>query len=238
MPGLFTFQVLVESNEVWLEYFQEIRLLGFLDFRYVKELPWEEGNWIGIGLPPCPGDPETRLCRPQNVELLILCCWGVNNSPSAVRYFDGTRCNTAHNPGKQTFVLGCTKVEKSCLFGVYLVIAYKDTNAPCTWEGGFGFVYNPIVVVCIVFKVYPKLSYFAHPEICINKQAFGYTLSAKSETGLYLIAALQEDLVHNDLAFVRAHDLKQDNCLVSGFKVTIRVAGHFAIEGVILRKVE
>ena len=182
--------------------------------------------------------PETILCRPQDVELLILCCWGENNSHSAVSCFDGPSCNITHNPGKHILGLCCTKVEKSCLVGVYLVLAFKYANTPCTWEGGFGSVYNPTVVVCIGFKVHSKLPYFAHPEICIHKQTFGYTLSAKSETGLYLVAVLQGDLVYYDLAFVWALELKQDNCFVSGFEVTIRAACHFAIEEMVLCKIE
>ena len=177
--------------------------------------------------------PETLLCRPQNVKLLILCCWGENNSHAAVSCFDGPRCNTTHNPG-----LCCTKVEKSCLVGVYLVLAFKYANIPCTWGGGFGFVYNPTVMVCIVFKVHSKLPYFAHPEICIHKQAFGYTLSAKSETGLYLVTVLQGGFVYYNLAFVWTLKLKQDNCLVSGFEVTIRAACHFAITEVVLCKIK
>ena len=87
-------------------------------------------------------------------------------------------------------------------------------------------------------KVHTKIVQGAHPETDVHKQTVGYQLTTESETGLYLVTVASRGFVYCDLAFERTLELKQDNCPVWGLEVTVWAAGYFAIEEMVLGKVE
>ena len=118
--------------------------------------------------------------------------------------------------------------------GGKLSLALQDADAPSPREGCLGFVYRSIVKVCVVGQVHPKLGQGAHPETTVNKQAFGNKLTAESQPCLQLGRCF----VYCNLPFERALELQQDNRPVKGLEVTIWTAGYFAIERVVLGKIE
>ena len=99
-------------------------------------------------------------------------------------------------------------------------------------------MYHPTVGACVVYLVHPEMGQGAHPETTVNKQAFGDVLAAESQPCLHLIAVEGGDLVYHNLACEGALELQQDNGAVKRLEVTVWTAGYFAIEWVILGKVE
>ena len=87
-------------------------------------------------------------------------------------------------------------------------------------------------------QVHSKLGQRAHPETSVNKQTFSNKLTAESQPCLYLIAVEDRCFVYRNLPFKRALELQQNNRPVKGLEVTIWTAGYFAIERVILGKIE
>ena len=103
---------------------------------------------------------------------------------------------------------------------------------------GLGFVHHPIVRGWVVGQVHPKLGQRAHPEVTVDKQPFGNKLSAESQPCLHLVTVHGWDLVHHNLACEGTLELQQDNGAVKSFEVTVWAAGYFAIERVVLSKIE
>ena len=87
-------------------------------------------------------------------------------------------------------------------------------------------------------QVHPKLGQGAHPETTVNKQAFGDKLTAESQPCLHLVAVECRCLVCRNLAFERALELQQDNGSVKSLEVTVWAASYFAVERMILCKIE
>ena len=91
---------------------------------------------------------------------------------------------------------------------------------------------------CVVGQVHPKLGQGAHLETTVNKQTFGDKPTAESKPCLYLVAVECRYLVYHNLAFEWALELQQDNGPIKCFEVTVWAAGYFAIERVVLSKIE
>ena len=91
---------------------------------------------------------------------------------------------------------------------------------------------------CVVCQVHPEMRQGAHTKVTVHKQTLGDMITAKGQACLDMITVESRDLVHHNLACEWALELQQDNGAVKRLEVTVRTAGYFAIERMILGKVE
>ena len=240
VPGLsclLQFQVAMERCDRWLDGFQVERVLRLLNLCDVEQLPREESN--GVWTTKAPRVlAELRLCILQDKEFLCLGPGVANHPYSVVVHLKLARGDSEHGLCEYGGWCSGANVQKSLLIGRQLSLALQDADAPSSREGCLGFVDSPIVGACVVCQVHSKLGQRAHPETTVNKQAFGDKLAAECQPCLHLVAVEGRCLVYRNLAFERALELQQDNGTVKRLEVTVWTAGYFAIERVVLGKIE